>query len=331
MTSRSGAEAQPKGGAGLTARSLTQLGALEAYAVLLFTMVCWSGNAVAGRLAVGEVSPMVITCLRWAIVASVLASFAVRDVLAAWQELSRCKLRIVFMGTCGFTAFNALFYVSAHYTTAVNISILQGAIPVFVMLGAVFIHRTNIAPFQVVGTVATMVGIAVVASEGHPERLASLRLNRGDALMLIACVLYAGYALALRNRPRVSSLVFFAAMSVVAFATSLPLLAVEAATGTLQWPGLKGWALVAFIALFPSFLAQLGFMRGVELIGPTRAGLFANLVPIMGALLGVAILGEPFAFYHLVALALVIGGILIAEASGRRVAMPRRPDQTRAD
>jgi drug/metabolite transporter (DMT)-like permease len=50
-------------------------------------------------------------------------------------------------------------------------------------------------------------------------------------------------------------------------------------------------------------------MRGVELIGPGRAGLFVNLVPILGALLAVLLLGEPFRAYHALALALVLGGI----------------------
>jgi drug/metabolite transporter (DMT)-like permease len=54
-------------------------------------------------------------------------------------------------------------------------------------------------------------------------------------------------------------------------------------------------------------------MRGVELIGPARAGLFVNLVPVFGSLLAVVLLGEPFAPYHALGLALVLGGIWLAE------------------
>ena len=110
------------------------------------------------------------------------------------------------------------------------------------------------------------------------------------------------------------------ALAAIAFLTSLPLVAYEMIAGTAQWPTPKGWLVLVFIALFPSFLGQLSFMRGVRLIGPGRAGLFANLVPIFGALFAVAILGEPFGLYHLIALILVTGGILIAETSGRRSA-----------
>ena len=136
-------------------------------------------------------------------------------------------------------------------------------------------------------------------------------------LILLGCVLYAGYTLALRSRPNVPSLVFFAAMAGIAFVTSLPLLAYEVVAGTALWPTLDGWMILLFIALFPSFLAQLAFMQGVRLIGPGRAGLFANLAPIFGAFFAVLILDEPFALFHVVALSLIIGGILVAETAGR--------------
>jgi drug/metabolite transporter (DMT)-like permease len=111
----------------------------------------------------------------------------------------------------------------------------------------------------------------------------------------------------------VPPLSFFFLMAAGAFISSLPLVAIEAALGKLQWPTLQGWAVVAFVGLGPSLIAQRAFMRGVELIGPGRAGLFVNLVPIFGAFLSVALLGEAFAAYHAAALGLVLAGILLAE------------------
>jgi drug/metabolite transporter (DMT)-like permease len=143
--------------------------------------------------------------------------------------------------------------------------------------------------------------------------LTSLAFNVGDLWMIAATVLYAGYTLGLRNRPPVSGLVFFAAMACAAVLTSLPLIGYEIATGTVQWSTPKGVGVLAFVSLGPSLLAQIFFMRGVELIGPGRAGLFANLVPVFGALMAAGILGEAFAPYHGVALVLVLGGIWLAE------------------
>ena len=67
-----------------------------------------------------------------------------------------------------------------------------------------------------------------------------------------------------------------------------------------------------------AFLSYFYRLSAVGLIGPARAGVFLNLVPIFGPLLAVMILGEPLSIYHAVALALVLGGIYVAETLGTR-------------
>jgi drug/metabolite transporter (DMT)-like permease len=287
------------------------------YLLLTLTALMWGGNAVAGRLAVGEVSPMALTALRWIIAVAVLALIARRDLAEAWPVLRPRWASLALFGTMGFTAFNALFYIAAHHTAAVNLGIIQGAIPVVVLLGALVAFRTPIRGVQMVGVLLTLVGVAVVAARGDPRVLATLAVNAGDLYMLLASVLYALYTLALRNRPPVSGLALFAAMALAACASSLPLVAYEAWVGAFQWPTLKGWLILVYIGLFPSLLSQLLFIRGVELIGPGRAGLFVNLVPVFAAILAVGILGEPFRWYHGLALALVLGGIWLAEQRRR--------------
>src|SRR5665213_2674654 len=165
--------------------------AIEAYLLLAFTMLCWGANSVAGRLAVGQVSPMVIVCLRWAIVAGILSAIASRGLVRAWPELGRHWLKILLMALAGFSLFNALYYVAAHHTTAVNRSIVQGSVPIFVVVGALILYRTRVGPLQVFGITVTLIGVAVVATAGHLATLAAFRLNLGDCLILLACVLYA--------------------------------------------------------------------------------------------------------------------------------------------
>ncbi len=58
-------------------------------------------------------------------------------------------------------------------------------------------------------------------------------------------------------------------MAGAAIVTSLPPAIWEVATGRAFWPTWQGWLLILYIGLGPSLLAQLMFMRGVQLIGPT--------------------------------------------------------------
>jgi drug/metabolite transporter (DMT)-like permease len=285
----------------------------RAWLLLCLTMLMWSGNVVASRLAVGEISPMALTCLRWVLVCGVLTVLTRRHLAADWRVMRPRWPLLVLMGILGLTGFNALFYAAGHLTSGVNIAIIQGGIPMFVMLGNLVLYGVRAAPMQIAGLLLTLCGIVVVATHGNPTALRDLHFNLGDLLMLIADVFYGVYTLALRQRPAVSALGFFTIIAYAACLTSLPLLGYEVVSGTVLWPTLKGMAVLLYVALFPSFLSQLLYLRGVQLIGPARAGLFINLLPVFGALLSVVIVGEPFGLYHAVALGLVLGGIYVAE------------------
>lgn len=281
--------------------------------LLTLTTLFWGGNIVAGQLAPGEVAPMQLVLARWVLVALALSILFRADIRDAWPAV-RARLPIViFMAAVGFTSFNGLFYLSSLHTTGVNQGILQGAIPVFVLMMSRAAYGTRVGPVQMVGVALTMAGVAVIATGADPVRLIESGLNPGDALMLVACACYAFYATALQRRPAVPGRAFFALMSVVAAITSLPGALAEAALTAPPMPTATGWLIILYVAAFPSCLAQLFFLRGVDLIGPGRAGVYVNLVPVFGALLSIGLLGQVAAPYHAVSLLLVLSGIWLAQ------------------
>ncbi|HZZ62978.1 MAG TPA: DMT family transporter [Roseiarcus sp.] len=286
--------------------------------LLVLTTLIWAGHSIVGRLAVGEIGPMTLTCMRWAVALVPILIAARPSLRRDWPALRARWLYLTAMGTAGYTVFVALFYVAAHRTSALNLSIIQGAIPALVLLGARLFLGLKFTALQALGAFVTMLGVVVIAAAGDPARLLALAFNSGDVMMVLAAVLYAGYTIGLRQRPHVSGLSMLAAMALAAFVTSVPLMIWEIASGGFVWPTAGGLLALAYVALGPAFAAQIFYMRGVELIGPGRAGMFVNLVPVFGAIMAVALLGEPFAVYHIVALALVIGGIAIAQRGAGR-------------
>ena len=256
---------------------------------------------------------MLIVSLRWFCAVVLIGVFAGGAISRDWPVLRRNLPALFLMGALGFATFNALLYASAHTTGALNIGIIQGSIPVWILLGAYLVFGATASWLQFLGVVVTLIGVGVVTSTGDLQRLASLSINRGDYFMIIACMLYAAYALGLRYFRDASPMSLFAVFAVAAFIASLPMSAAEFALGNLQWPTPKGWVIVAVIAVLPSFLAQLWFIRGVSDIGASRAGVFVNLVPAFSAILAVSILREPFRWYHGAALALVLSGIWLSE------------------
>jgi drug/metabolite transporter (DMT)-like permease len=286
---------------------------MRAYLLLTMTTICWGGNAVFSKVAVGEVSPMLLVTMRWLGAVLLLFVFASKYLKQDWSVIRSNFWYFFIMGAVGFTGFNSLFYVAAHSTTAVNIGILQGSMPAIVLAGAFIFYRTKIGALQMVGVTTTITGVVIVGIGGDVTRLAELELNIGDLIMLIACFLYSGYTLGLRKRPETSALGLFTAFALAALIASLPLTVAEYSSGQFLWPSTKGWIVIAMITVFPSFLAQIFFIQGVGMIGPGRAGVFINLVPIFASIFAVGYLSEPFELYHGMALAMVLGGIWLSE------------------
>jgi drug/metabolite transporter (DMT)-like permease len=192
--------------------------------------------------------------------------------------------------------------------------------PMVIFLANFLLFGMRVTLAQITGFLLSIAGIALTASHGDPARLLKLDVNFGDALMLLAVLVYSAYTVGLRFKPAIHWQSLMIVLCGSAVVTSIPFAAVEFWYDATIVPDAQGWAVIAYTALFPSILAQVFYIRGVELIGANRAGLFINLVPIFGTLLSILILGEAFQFYHAMAMVLVLGGIWLAEHSGRKSA-----------
>lgn len=288
------------------------------YILLAAATLFWAGNSVAGKMAAGHVSPMFLNAIRWGVVLAILGLAGRREIVMDWPVIRQRKWYLLAMGAIGFTMFSAALYSALLYTSATNASIEQGGIPLLVFMFSYLLYGARTTLAQLGGFVLSFVGIILTATQGEPGRLLQLDVNFGDALMIVAILTYGFYTAALRRKPQLHWMSLMVALCAGAFISALPLLWAEAAAGRLILPDATGWAIIAYVVLFPSLLSQITYIRGVELIGANRAGLFINLLPIWGAFLAVVILGEEFRTYHAIALLLVLSGVLIAEYDGRR-------------
>ncbi len=283
------------------------------YLILTVTSLSWASNAIAGRMTVGEISPLMVVFLRWSLAALVLFALFHRHIFDSWDIIRPRLLQLALMGTSGLACFHSFFYIAANNTTAINLGIIQGAVPVMVLIGMFLVYSYRIRLVQIIGTTLTIVGISYLAIGGNLQNLIELKIGIGDGLMVIGCTFFAAYSIALRNRPPVSGIVMMTMLAIFACIASIPGAIFEVVSGSAKMPTGYNWLLIIYIAFVPTLLAELLYLRGVELIGPARAGIFTNLVPIFATILAVIVLRESLQLFHLIALVLVLGGIFIAE------------------
>lgn len=287
--------------------------------ILSVVALLWGGNAIAGKIAVGHVSPMLLTSLRWLFACGFIAPLAWRDVRRERDVICQHWFKLFMFAALGFTAFNAFFYWALNFTSAINVTIEQSSMPIIVFLGNFLLFGLRPGKLQLFGFSLTLFGVIITVAHGDVLSLMTLDLNRGDALMILATVLYGAYTVALRFRPNLHWRSMIMMLAIFAFLSSLPLSIYEYHQGNTIVPDAKGLAVVLYIAIFPSLIAQSLYIRGVDLIGGNRANLFINLVPVFGSILAVLLLAEDFQTYHFVALVLVVGGILLAEQGAKKL------------
>lgn len=302
---------------GISARFLDQ-----PYLLLVLAPLFWGGNVVAAKMVVGEIDPFLLLASRCVGATLFILPFAWRHLAADWAVIRKHWLVIMAFGAIGYALFNVFLYMGLQYTSGVNSSIEQGSLPMLI-LGANFLFfRVRANALQILGVIAAIFGVMLTATHGDPGRLLTLDVNIGDGFVIIACLIYTAYTLALRFRPEMHIMSFMAIAFSGAALTGLVMLAFFGG-GLGQFATLANasptvWGVIIYVAIFPSMFSQVFYARGVELVGANRAAPSHNLIPLFGTLGSVIVLGEYLEPYHFIAAAIIISGIVLAEWAARR-------------
>jgi drug/metabolite transporter (DMT)-like permease len=287
------------------------------YVLLTLAPLFWSANAVVGRAVAGAVPPIGLAFWRWLVSAAIMAAVSWRHVRRDWPVIVAHRRILFGLALLGIATFNTLVYMGLRVTTAINGVLMQTTMPVWIVAMSWLFFRDRIAPRQVPGLIISFIGTLVIVSGGSWAALLALRLNQGDALVLLAVVAYAAYTTLLRRRPPIHPLSFLAVTFAGGTLLLLPLYLWEHLRG--QAMPLNGTTLlaVAYIALFPSILAYLCYNRGVELVGANVAGLFIHLMPVFGSIMAMIFLHERLHWFHGLGVLLILIGIVLT-TRGRR-------------
>ena len=175
--------------------------------------------------------------------------------------------------------------------------------------------RDRLTRGQFVGILISLIGVLAIISKLDPAVLSNLAFNAGDILILINMMLWGVYSASLRWRPAVHPMSFMFVFCLISGVSMLPAFAWEHSTGFVLQPTWLTFSAIAFVTIFSTIVAFACWTRGVELIGPNRAGVFLHLIPIFSALLTGALLGEPLMGYHVVGFALILAGVWCAARS----------------
>jgi drug/metabolite transporter (DMT)-like permease len=281
------------------------------YVLLLVAAASFGGNWVAARVVNFEVAPFALSFWRWAIAGVLLFPLALSQLREDAPLIRRHWPRLLVFGAVGAGGFTLLGYWGVSYTTAINATLLNSSLPLYVVPLSWLLLRLTVSARQLLGLSLSLAGVLTIVSSGSLRTLAQLRLNPGDFLLLGGAFLWAIYTVTLRWRPPLRPLSFLFTTIVAAAAVSLPFYAWEMWSGTQMSATPVSIVTIGYLALFPSIVAYICWNQAVAMVGPNVAGFFNPVIPVFGILFAVIFLGEPLRAFHLAGFALVLGGVVL--------------------
>ena len=288
----------------------------NAYILLLLTALFWAGNIVLGRGVHEHIPPIALAWTRWCFATLIILPFALSHLKRDWPVIRANLPVLLFLGVIGVGAFNTLSYTALNYTTALNALILQSSGPILIVLASFMIFGERISLRQGLGIATSLAGVLFMVARGDFTVLAGFELNLGDLLLIAAIVLWGLYTACLRMRPPIHWLSFTAITFATGVLVNAPFFIWEHVSVRQLHADAQTIAAIAYVSIFPSVLAYIFFNRGVELIGANRAGVCLHLVPLFGAILAIALLGEEPRAYHLIGIALILTGVTLTARKG---------------
>jgi len=286
----------------------------SAYLFLVLATFCWSGNFIVGKFAtVYEIPPLTLNVFRWISVWFILIPFTYKEIFENLTYIKKNWLVISFMGVITISTFNSVVYFALNYTQVINAVLMLSAIPAatIVLSSLMKIEETNI--FQLLGLVLSIIGIGSIISNGDIQKIISLDFNKGDMWMLVCVITWSLYSTLLKkNNFKLSQFTLIQLMVSVGILFLIPQFFYEKSIG-LELSLDKNFILILiYVAIFPAIAAYYFWQKGIEIIGPNRASMFIQLMPLFSAVMAIIIFKEKFELYHFVGAIFILSGIYLS-------------------
>ena len=272
----------------------------------LLAVLVWTGNTLVTKAAATVIDPAAITFYRWLLAGLVLSPFLLRSIWRQRAIVAAHWPKLAFLGLLGMGMYQGLAYQAAKSTSAINMGVIVALMPLMSALLASFFAGESLTASRVGGAALSLLGLLFLSTQGHLSELLHGAAHWGDALMLIAVasnalygVLLKRWAVPLSTWQQLYVQIGFGIMVILPFwwfAPSSPV--------TLQ-----NIPLILYAGIPASIGAPFFWMSGIKLLGPARASLFMNLLPIFVAVAASTLLGEQLHSYHAVGGLLALAGV----------------------
>ena len=279
---------------------------LITYLKLLMTAIFWGGTFISGRMLADSVPPFSAAFFRFLFAVVCLYVLVVRREGQIPKLKRQQILPVVLLGLTGVLAYNVFFFSGLKLITAGRASIIIANNPILISVLSALFFKETLSPTKIIGILISVTGAVTAISGGDPLALFTGGMGIGD-MFIFGCVLsWSAYTLIGKRVMRdLSPLAAVAHSAAVGMLALLIPACMEGMPAAVPGYSLADWGNLAYLGLFGTVLGFVWYYEGIREIGPSRASLFINFVPISAICLAHIILKEPLT------VSLLVGGILV--------------------
>ncbi|OKH27383.1 DMT family transporter [Chroogloeocystis siderophila] len=276
------------------------------YLKLILTAVVWGGTFIAGRVIVQDLEPFSAAFCRFA-VSSICLLFLTLKQEGQLPRLHRKQLiQVILLGMTGVFTYNAFFFLGLQTIAASRAALIVALNPTFIALGSALFFKDKLTILKIIGIITSLTGAALAISRGNVVNILDDNLSIGD-LFLFGCV-FSWVAYTLIGKLAMQQLSPIVATTYACLIGTIALFFPALPEGILQQffqINFVTWLVIWYLGFLSSALGFIWYSEGVRVIGPAKAAIFINLVPVSAILLAAVLLQEE------ITLSLLVGGILV--------------------
>ncbi len=288
----------------------TQQSLLLTYTKLLLTAIFWGGTFIAGRVIAQNVDPYSAAFIRFFIAATILL-LMVYKIEKGFPRLDlKQSLLVVLLGLTGVLGYNVFFFKGLKLIQAGRAALIIATNPIFISLLSALLFKEKLRWIQGIGIIISVVGAIMAITHGDLQHFIQEKLSWGDAFLFVCVICWVAYSIigktVLNKLSPLISVAYSAAVGAIGLL--IPALNHQLAINIGNFPVLA-WIGLFYLAVFGTVLGFKWYYEGIKAIGPTRAGLFINFVPISAIFLAFLILNEPITFSLILGTVMVSSGV----------------------
>lgn len=293
---------------------------LTAIILALISCMIWAVHNVAARGIHDWINPVEYAFWRWVIAFLILAPFTIKNFKKNFVLMKQNIGLFIWIGLISHVIYNVLFYASAHFTSANNLSLLTTTSFIWtISLGALF-KVEIVTKEKLIGAFVAMIGVLIVITKADLDTLKNFQFNTGDMILIVACFGWGIYSLLIKLKPAGMDQSFMLAANIFfGIIFLIPLYIIEQHIAGYEVFTVNKFIVFGLTGFFASVIAWGFYNNSVHVIGPARTSMIYFLLPVFTSVVAYFALGEKLHGFHIAGFILIVSGIVISNLKRKPV------------